>query len=122
MELLVFDSVFCSYFYSLFYSTNCYYSLFSIGVIFDNTNKLMVDTINNIYATIQPLNNSKNNNYFTIKSYNIKQYNNIIKRIIFLHSIFLNLSMNLYMNDINMSDLIILYHHIYFYVYDIQLL
>ena len=88
------------------YYYNCYYSLFSIGVIFDNTNKLMVDTINNIYATIQPLNNSKNNNYFTIKSYNIKQYNNIIKNnnvidvFIYFKTLFYNIGYDTYFNTI----------------------
>lgn len=57
---------------------NCYYTTFSIGAMFDNTVKLMTNTINSTYNTVTETLNNINGNYFTELESNIKQYQNII--------------------------------------------
>lgn len=58
---------------------NCYYSTYSIGTLFDNTNLLIIKTINNIFNVTTIFNNyEKNINSYNFKSFNIKQYQNYL--------------------------------------------
>lgn len=60
---------------------NCYYSAYSLGTYFDNTNKLNIDTINNIYNLYLDFNLVSNfNDLYLIKTFDVKRYQDFIKK------------------------------------------
>jgi hypothetical protein len=60
---------------------DCYYSSYSLGTYFDNTNKLNIDTINNIYNLYLDFNLVSNfNDLYLIKTFDIKRYQDFIKK------------------------------------------
>lgn len=69
-------------FQQLFINTfyyNCYYTIFSVGTIFDNINLNNLNSINNTYKfTIEYNNYSQNNSFYNFKSNDIKQFVNYL--------------------------------------------
>jgi len=60
---------------------DCYYSAYSLGTYFDNTNKLNIDTINNIYNLYLNFNLVSNfNDLYLIKTFDVKRYQDFIKK------------------------------------------
>lgn len=58
---------------------NCYYASFSIGTMFDNIDKLITSTINEIYAIPSQLTNiNMFSLFYTNKTFDIKNYQNIL--------------------------------------------
>lgn len=58
---------------------NCYYSIFSVGTIFDNINLNNLNTINNTFNfTIEYNNYIQNNEFYNIKSNDVKQFINYL--------------------------------------------
>ncbi len=60
---------------------DCYYSAYALGTYFDNTNKLNIDTINNIYNLYLDFNLISNfNELYLIKTFDVKRYQDFIKK------------------------------------------
>ena len=86
-------------FYSDTFYYNCYYTTNSIGSLFDNTNRLLINTTNNIYNITTSYNSYSdfNKNFYYIKNFNIKQYDNylnndnIINGFLYFYTLFNNL-------------------------------
>ena len=58
---------------------NCYYTAFSIGVMFDNVNKLIIKTINDLYAIPNKLIDiNMFSLFYSNTTFDIKQYQNIL--------------------------------------------
>ena len=79
--------------YSFYY--NCYYTINTLGIIFDNTTENNMNTINGTYNLILEYNsNSINTNFYNKKSIDVKQYinflnnDNIITSFKFIESLF----------------------------------
>jgi hypothetical protein len=84
-----------------------YYATYSIGTLFDNTNKLIIDTINNTYNLYLNTNLiSTFNDIYLIKTFDIKQYTNFITNknitngFYYFDSLFNNINNNASQNDI----------------------
>jgi len=60
---------------------NCYDAAYSLGIYFDNTNKLNTETINNIYNLYLDFNLISNfNDLYLIKTFDVKRYTDFIKK------------------------------------------
>jgi hypothetical protein len=85
---------------------NCYYTIYNIGIVFDNTNLNNINTINNIYNLTTNY-NTYSNNMYNYKGSNVKQFvniinnNNITDGLIFINSLYSNIlaSYNLSVNN-----------------------
>lgn len=84
-----------------------YYSTYYIGTLFDNTNKLIINTINNTYNLYLNFNLlSTFDDLYLIKTFDIKQYTsftnneNIKNGFYYFNSLFNNITKNATQNDI----------------------
>jgi hypothetical protein len=58
---------------------NCFYTSYSVGVLFDNSNKIIISTINNLYSLTNQLTNIEMFSlFYKNKTFDIKQYQNIL--------------------------------------------
>ena len=56
---------------------NCYYTSYSVGVLFDNMNKIIIDTINSLYSITNQLTNIELfSTFYKNKTFDIKQFQN----------------------------------------------
>jgi len=89
---------------------NCYYTSYSIGVLFDNMNKNIIDTTNNMYSITNQLTNiDLFSTFYKNKTFDIKQYQNILSSsqivdgFVYYKKLFFDV-------DISMGDNALLYY------------
>ncbi len=84
-----------------------YYATYYIGTLFDNTNKLIIETINDTYNYYLNLDLFSNmNNLYVTRTFDIKQYTNFINNdnftngFYYFNSLYNNINANATQNDI----------------------
>jgi hypothetical protein len=89
---------------------DCYYTSYSVGVLFDNVNKIMIGTINNLYSITNQLTNIDIfSMFYKNKTFDIKQFQNILSssQILDGFNYFKNLLFDI---DISIGDNAFLYY------------